>query len=189
MSGFDRYDFFERLYFHELERKQQLEANISLPTGAIVAAFGVLGYYFTHFKFGGQSYLLSRYLEWIFSLSSLTSALLLFLATFWCFRAAVGSAYEYLPDADELFKYMSHLEEWHKVTKSSDPASTAGADFAAYLVAAMAKCSRINWQENRIRSEELHRTKRFTVLGLFALAVVSASYYIDFWFDPPTIPF
>jgi hypothetical protein len=176
------------LYFFELDRKQQLESNISLPTGAIVAAFGVLGYYFTHFHFGGEVYKLETMVEIIFLVASAISCLLLTLSTYWCFQAAVGSTYDYLPGSETLRKYFGELKIWHlKNSPKRSALVNANSEFETFLIESMAKCSQKNWNTNLIRSEELHRTKRFTVLGLVALAICALTYYVDFWYDPRII--
>jgi hypothetical protein len=182
------YELLEKLYFFELERKQQLDNNIALPTGAIVAALGVLGYYFTHFKFGGNSYILAPVFEAGFLIFTVASAALLSIAIYWCFQAAVGSTYEYLPGPDTLRDYAKQIREWHLNRNQSAKKAMASAqiEFDSYLATSMAKCGQINWKTNLVRSEELYNTKRYTILGLVALALCACCYYIDFWFDPPT---
>jgi hypothetical protein len=188
MKEFNEFEFTQRLYFFELDRKQQLESNISLPTGAIVAAFGVLGYYFTHFKFGGQVYQLMYLVEMLFLLASGLAGALLAVSTYWCFQAAVGSTYEYLPGSETLRTYLVDLKNWHGTLSKRSANSRAQMEFEGYLIGAMARCSQLNWNTNLVRSEELHRTKRFTVLGLVALAFSAFCYYINFWCDPRLIP-
>jgi hypothetical protein len=188
MKEFVEFELIERLYFFELDRKQQLESNISLPTGAIVAAFGVLGYYFTHFGFAMQPYRHFALVEFGFILSAVVTCALLALATYWCFRAAVGSTYEYLPGAENLRSYFKDLADWHKKNSSKQfSAAKAKSDFEYYLIESMAKCAQRNWSTNLVRSEELHKTKRFTVLGLVTLAICAVTYYINFWFDPKIV--
>ncbi len=185
MKEFVEFELIERLYFFELDRKQQLESNISLPTGAIVAAFGVLGFYFTHFKFGGETYRYGNVVEAIFLVSSAISCVLLTLSTYWCFQAAVGSTYEYLPGSETLRKYFDDLKAWHvKNSPGRSALNNAKSEFETFLIESMAKCSQKNWSTNLVRSEELHRTKRFTVIGLVALAICAFTYYLDFWYDP-----
>ena len=188
MKEFIEFELIERLYFFELDRKQQLESNISLPTGTIVAAFGVLGYYFTHFKFGGEIYQMTYAVETIFLLAASMTCLLLALATYWCFQAAVGSTYEYLPGAQTLREYFEKLSSWHNAAGKRNAKMNTKKEFETYLIASMAKCSQINWKTNLVRSEELFNAKRFIVLGLVAVAICALSYYIDFWYDPRQIP-
>jgi hypothetical protein len=187
MKEFSEFEFTQRLYFFELDRKQQLESNISLPTGAIVAAFGVLGYYFTHFKFGGQQYQFMYLVELLFLFTSGLAGILLAVSTYWCFQAAVGSTYEYLPGSETLRTYLVDLKHWYGTFSKRGANHQAGLEFENYLIGAMAHCSQLNWNTNLVRSEELHRTKRFTVLGLVALAFSAFCYYVDFWFDPRQI--
>lgn len=172
------------MYFHELDRKQSIESNFSLPTGIIAGLFGLVGYFFTHFRFGGPDYSLSYAVELIFLLASAAAFILLILAAWWCAQAVIGSAYEYLPGAETMSKYLSELKDWHQLNSSLDADKLAASDFEEFLLSSFAKCGQINWKTNLIRSQELFRSKRATVWALFSLAIAAGSYYVDFWYDP-----
>jgi hypothetical protein len=184
---FDRAQFFEKLYFHELDRKQSLESNFSLPTGIIAGLFGLVGYYFTHFRFGAPEYTLKFAVEVVFLLAAAISFLLLFAAAWWCAKGVIGSEYEHLPGAETMSKYLTELHNWHRADKSRNPQQSAATDFEEFPLSSFAKCSQINWKTNFIRPEELFRAKRSTAWALFSLAVTAGSYYVDFWYDPPAI--
>ena len=176
----------ERLYFHELGRKEELEKATTLPAAIIVANFGVLGYFFTHFKFGGAQYWSFGVIQIIFAISLVVSTGLLCIAVFWCFRAVTGSTYEYLPGAETLRTYRRELEDWYRQSRTKRQVQTAKLEFEEYLASAIARCCQKNWLTNLVRSEELFRTKWYTVLSLWAQAIAALCYYIDFWFDPTT---
>ena len=141
MKEFGEFEFTQRFYFFELDRKQQLENNISLPTGTIVAALGVLGYYFTHFHFGGIIYKISYFVELLFIGSAVAAGLLLAFATYWCFQAAVGSTYEYLPGSETLRQYLAELTTWHGQSQKRTASQKAKIEFEGYLIKSMARCS------------------------------------------------
>jgi hypothetical protein len=183
----DEFSFFEKLYFHELERKQQLESNTSLPAGVIAGNFGLLGYFFTHFRFGGKEYSLSNYVESAFLIGSFVTFVLLCFATYWCIRAVTGSAYDYLPGAKTMYDYFEDLDMWYTKNKTREANKTARKEFRTFLLGALTKCSQKNWLTNLVRSEELFSTKRFTVFALTTLAISAVCYYIDFWFDFSTL--
>lgn len=184
---FDKTHFFEKLYFHELDRKQSIESNFSLPTGIIAGLLGLIGYFFTHFRFGGREYPYSFVVELVFLIAAAISFVVLVTAAWWCARAVMGSAYEHLPGAETMLKYLIDLQNWHLTSKSRNPQQSAASDFEEFLISSFARCSQINWKTNLVRSEELFRTKRATVWALFSLAVTAGSYYIDFWYDPPPV--
>ena len=190
----DESQLLEKMYFYELERKQQLEKSTSLPTGVIVACFGLLGYFFTNYRFGGAQNYLAPVVESAFSIFSLIS-LLLFISllllcttTYWCSRTIAGSAYEYLPGAETLRAYRQDLVNWHKQYRTRTPLKAAATEFQDYLTASLARCSQQNWQTNLVRSEELFRTKRFTVISIVGLAATASTFYNDFWFEAPKLP-
>ena len=184
----DESQLLEKMYFYELERKQQLEKSTSLPTGVIVACFGLLGYFFTNYRFGGAQYYLASVIEYAFLICSLFSLLLLCTTTYWCSRTITGSAYEYLPGAETLRVYRQELVNWHKHYRTRTPLKAAATEFQDYLTASLARCSQKNWQTNLVRSEELFRTKRFTVISIVGLAATASTFYIDFWFEAPKLP-
>lgn len=182
----DKGRFFEKLYFHELDRKQAIESNFSLPTGVIAGLFGLVGFFFTHFRFGGGEYAVGSVIELIFVMSAAVSFLLLILASWWCAKAIMGLPYEHLPGAETMSGYWSELLEWHREIGTDDPKQAANADFEIFLQSSIAKCSQINWKANLIRSEELFNTKRATVWALFSLAITAGSYYVHYLISPPT---
>ena len=184
---FDKSHFFEKLYFHELDRKHSIESSLSLVTGIIAGLFGLVGYLFTHFRFGSSEYSFNFVVELIFLFSSAASFLLLVAAAWWCSRAVVGSAYEHLPGAETMTGYLAELLQWHHTIDSEKPLELATSDFEEFLITSYAKCSQINWKTNLLRAEELFRTKRATVWALFSLAAAALSYYINFWNTPPSI--
>ncbi len=175
------------MYFHELDRKEHLEKSTTLPIGIIVASFGLIGYFFTHFRFGGVQYLFSCSVDAIFYFASAAATILLATTTYWCIRTVTGSTYEYLPGAETIRQYRRDLESWHELNRTKNGAKAAKNDFQEFIANALARCSQKNWQTNLVRSEELYRTKRFTVFSLVALTFAAFAYYIDFWFEPSPI--
>jgi VIT1/CCC1 family predicted Fe2+/Mn2+ transporter len=66
----DKVDFLEKLYFHELDRKQSLESMFALPAGIIAGLFGVVGYFFTHYNFASANLPNGLVLQFLFVLAS-----------------------------------------------------------------------------------------------------------------------
>ena len=130
---FEKFQLLEKMYFHELERKQQLESSTSLPIGVVVACYGLLGYFFTHYRFEGTKYYGSRVAEVLFEMATLVSVSLLALATYWCIRVVMGSTYEYLPGSQTLHNYVQGLERWHKNNRTRNPTAVAKAEFQEFL--------------------------------------------------------
>ena len=173
-------EFLEKIYFHELDRKQGLENMFALPSGVIAGLFGLIGYYFTKFNFGQIG-------PWVsvikigFLAAAVAAVALLLLASFWCALAVNGSEYEHLPGAKTLDDYWHELENWHKINRSRFPKNKSDADFESFLEDAYARCSQKNWKTNLYRSEELFRAKRAITYAIFVVVILSICYYINFW--------
>lgn len=180
----DHFKFFETAYFNEIDRKQQIENNLTMPIGAIAAAFGVLGYYFTHFQFDATKPIFATALLTIFVLGSLGAFGLLCFSVYWCLRLAVSTTYEYLPGSETLQKYYDNLKNWHVIKNKRLGVKNADQEFQDYLISAMTFCGQHNWQRNNVRSEMLSKAKTFASYALVALALVAISYYVSFWYNP-----
>ena len=179
-------EFLEKIYFHELERKQGLENMFAFPAGIIAGLFGLLGYYFSKFNFNeaGQFNLVIR-------LGFLGSAaivlVLLLLAGFWCARAVLGSKYQHLPGAATMMKYHKELENWHIENKTKSPHKNTEEEFDKFLDDSFAHCCQINWKTNLYRSEELFRAKRAIVFALFVVVILSICYYTNIYLSSQPI--
>ena len=173
-------EFLEKIYYHELDRKQALENMFALPTGIIAALFGLVSYYLTKFNFTNSS-AIGSFVAILFFVTGCIALLLLILATFWCARAVIGSEYEHLPGANTMIDYWHELDQWHVSNLSQKPKIAAEADFEIFLENALSRCCQKNWKTNLYRSEELYRSKRAIVGVLILVAVLSLCYYINFW--------
>lgn len=182
----DKSDFLKELYFHELDRKKSLEAAFALPTGIVAGLFGMVGYYFTKFNFG-LSGLWQEWLESAFLFTAVVSVVLLLGAAYWLARAVIGSEYEHLPGAETMLQYWEELEKWHADNSPRHKTNLAREDFDGFLVNALAGCCQKNWKSNLYRSGELYRAKRSVVWALFAIAILSILYYMNFWLAPDTL--
>ncbi len=180
MKMSEKSELLKEFYFHELDRKKSLEGMFALPTGIIAGLFGLVGYYFTKFDFGLKGRW-QKFLEFVFLGAAVMAAILLLLAAYWCGRAVIGSEYEHLPGAETILEYWNSLEDWHEKYSPKGSSKLAQEDFDDFLTTALARCCQKNWRSNHYRSGELYRTKRFIVWALFAIAILSISYYINFW--------
>ena len=124
------------------------------------------------------------WVERLFLFSSLLVFIALVFSTFWCARAAIGSAYEHLPGAKTITDYWSELENWHRSYSKTKPIEKAEADFKDFLLRSMANCAQRNWKTNHYRSQELYRTKLSLIFALFFVAILALAYYINFWMFP-----
>ena len=143
----DLFKFYETAYFNELARRQQIENGLTLPIGAIAAAFGVLGYYFTHFQFAAKLPSLAPLVELTIAIASVLAFALLCISVIWCVRLAISTTYEYLPGTETLRNYHEQLRAWY-LAQGKKLVHKADQEFHDYLIEAMSTCSQKNWQKN-----------------------------------------
>ena len=184
---FQEFEFFEKLYFHELERKQQHESNLSLPVAGIVASFSLLGFFFSHFHYSSGNFISAGMIEFGFIVSAFLSVLALVVSTSWCLRFTLGSAYEFMPGAQRLRLYYLELIKWYENQKIKNANQRASDDFRAYIIETLAKCGENNWTINLTRSQYLYRAKQSAVFALLFLGVAALFYYLDFWQNLPKL--
>jgi hypothetical protein len=89
----DKVEFLDKLYFHELDRKQALESMFAFPAGIIAGLFGVVGCFFTHFNFIVTDQQFGFLLRLIFLVASGLAVFALVVSTVRCARAVIGSEY------------------------------------------------------------------------------------------------
>jgi hypothetical protein len=183
---FDRFDFFEKLYFHELDRRHSSLGLISVPVGLIGLAAGTAGYLATRFKFGGSGYWLSGAIEVAFALSLFLTIAFLAVACWHTGCILVGPGYRHLSNAQSLLDYHTRLTAWHRSNRARDPLAEADKDFADSAVRQFAADATWNWHNNNVQSGRLWRANAFIAAGGTMLVIALLCYYIDFVLDPPT---
>ena len=102
MNETDLRALYEKLYFLEVEGREQIHARLQLPLSLIVAIIGVAAFLLQNFDYEKGPWSLAR---WSFVAGLVIGAVALMRAT-WCFgRALFGNVYHFLPTAKQSDEY------------------------------------------------------------------------------------
>jgi hypothetical protein len=182
---FDRHDFFEREYYHELERRQSLMSLTSIPIGLIGVEAGAIGFLATRFKFGGANYFSSHAIETLFKLSIGSAVAGLLAACWFAGKQLIGPGYRFIPDSGSLHGYLARLIAWNAAKGLPDAEAAAEAKFGEFLIVEFAKNTQQNRFNNSRQSEFLWFANLFTAVAGIWLVIALSCYYVDFLWDPP----
>lgn len=169
MTRDERFQLYEKLYFHEIERREKINARLSLPLAAVLANVGLLS-----FLLNSQSRpvgLLGTTFWILFAASTVA-----LLAGAWFFRKAwFGHTDKLLPTADEIEKYHNKLVSTYGEFAEKD--DLVKEHFCNFLFDYYKRFSSANAVNNDQRSYNVYRANAaLTVAVLLALAAAMPFY-------------
>ena len=169
MTRDERFQLYEKLYFHEIERREKINARLSLPLAAVLANVGLLS-----FLLNSQSRpagLLGATF-WLL-LAASTVALL---TGAWFFRKAwFGHTDKLLPTADQIEAYHATLVNTYDDFKAKD--ALVEEHFGNFLFDYYKRFSSANAVNNDQRSYNVYRANAaLTAAVLLALAAAMPFY-------------
>jgi len=160
---------FEKLYQAELDRRNALQGETSLPLG-ILALLG-----------SGLIVLLKEYesdggvLDALFWGAFACASLSYVLAIYMLVRSFYGYVYRHLPFPSELRRYRDRLREHHRATGTP---YLADREFEEFLEHNLMEAADRNTEHNLKRVTYLHKTNRAIIITLVAVAFTAVPYSI-----------
>ena len=169
MTRDERFQLYEKLYFHEIERRDKVSARLSLPFAALLANVGLLSFLLNS-QARPAGMLGATF--WILFTAS-TAALL---SGAWFFRKAwFGHTDKLLPTADEIEAYHVKLVTTYSEFEARD--ALVKEHFGNFLFDYFKRFSSANAVNNDQRSYNVYRANAaLTVAVLLALAAAIPFY-------------
>ncbi len=164
MSEINRFELYEKLYFHEVEAREKIASRLQIPLAlilSIISVYSVMikGTNFLSFTFWNVSYLV------FLGISIFTFVVTLFYFT----KGFYGHTYEMIPSASDSEKYYKTLVNTYK--NYDDSENLIRDAFKKYLFDYYAKCSSNNTNVNDERSKFLHKCNTYLILTAIPLVV------------------
>lgn len=178
MTREERAAIYEKLYFHELERREKINARLAVPLAATLAVAGLLS-----FMLNAADQPHGLVAVWLFRCLFVASAAALTCGA-WFFRKAwFGHTDKLLPTADAIEAYHQQLEATYK--EFDDSAALVEKHFRDFLFDYYKRDSSANAVNNDQRSYNLYRANAaLTISALLALAAAAPFY----WARTPAVP-
>lgn len=166
MNRDDRHQLYEKLYFHELDRRDKISSRLSLPFAVIVATVGLQSFMLNAAAKPYDELLSSAF--WALFISSVVALA----AGVWFFRKAwFGHTDKLLPTASAIEAYQAELIKTYKDYQDQD--SLVSNHFDDFLFDYYMQFSSDNAINNDRRSYNIYRsTVALTTAILLAFAAV-----------------
>lgn len=161
----------EKLYFHEIERRDKLGERLQIPLAMFVAIAGFVGQMLQNIERGQRS-------TWavIFWGTMIVASIAFFTGLFYLLRILKGHIYSYLPTAPHWDAYRSQCESLYKEYKHASELVTGALQHA--LNKSYVDCWTRNAAINDQKSFSMQRLNE--ALGVAALAAFAAYFFFYF---------
>jgi len=168
----DTYSLYKDLYFHEMERRDQLNRSLSFPVGLMAVLFGaaIVMYKAATFSVSTADKIILAFLC-VVAISLVATAYFL-IRTYW------GHTYSAMPFAEDLHSYKVLLSDYYKSAATSADAGEASAQskLATYVELEFSKNAKINAVVNDAKSVFLFKANAFLVSSIVFLGISSPFY-------------
>lgn len=176
-------ELYQQHYFHETERRDQINNSLAIPLGIISIVSGAF-------------VVVAKELDYPFDISEkfqiallLLTAISITLAAFFLVRSYWGYGYGHMPRADELKKYHTELLDHYISTGKTkiDAESLAHDEVLEYIDSEYANNATKNAENNDKKSANLFKASGLTILSVGLLVFSAAPYVINSIIQPSEV--
>lgn len=186
LINMNRLEIYKEIYQKEIERRGELNNDVSIPIGIIsILATGYF-FYISNFDFKLYDNLLLHKLNTLFFVILLTIGVIILLKSIYFLLKSYTlfrkkNIYYYLASPNEIEKYYCDYEKYFIDTGSlSDEAKLkANDELEKYFILAYNRTSMNNTSINDERATYLHNSKRYIVYSLIILLIAFLPYMIN----------
>lgn len=171
MEDKDIYSLYEKLYFHEIDSREKLNARLNTPLTLIASFIGVLAFLLQNYAH--QKFTIA---EIIFLLLFLVAAIFLVISTYFFIMSWYGHTYSFLPDAKETEKHRQDLITIYKPYENG--LQLASKYFSDSMISQYINCSSANTACNDKRSMNLHKTNRSLIITSLITFVAFLAFFL-----------
>lgn len=172
MDKKSRKELYEKLYFHQFDYRDKLEARISFLLTITIAIFTYSGFIFKETKVL-EKVKVGDFTFYLF----LSLAVMLVLAIYYFIRSWFRYQYKTIATASELENYIKDLEDYYKNSRSTEKNISASVDFDNYLHQSLIETSTHNQLMSEKKSSYVHKCSNALILCFVLLAAISVDYY------------
>lgn len=166
------HSFYKEIYFHELNRKDTINARLNFPVALLTLVVG------------GDWYLLNNFVPTSNIYLDLPFYGLTFLAFICLVRSAVylvrcifGYKYSYIADTQKIDNYKSELVKYNEEIASDSKINIQG-EVINLLTEQFCRCSSINSKNNFLKSTLFQNTLMWLVIATSLLALSTAPFLV-----------
>lgn len=165
------FEFYEKLYFHEVESRENITKRLQMPLALLLSIVSIYAFMLQSLSFNNENCWFVVYV--VFALFSLG----FFIMSVWHFiQAYYGPEYELLPSAKESENYRQTLLKLYASYDGSDGYETCDVltskYFNEYLLQTYIRASSANGRMNDLRSYNIHKCNSYTILNIIPILLM-----------------
>ena len=173
MTSAELKQFYEKLYFQEVETRDKIHGRLQLPLTLLLAIAGAVVFLFQNFEYQTGVWTAQR-IAFVFFFSS--GSVILACAMTWFVKALYNNEYYFLPDSKKTAEYKALLEETYKDYDERYKLVSDALD--EYLTDYYIDYATFNTQVNDRRSVYIHLCNG----AIIGAAVLFIAAYLMFYF-------
>ena len=173
MNKGERFDFFEKLYFHELEAREQMTTRLQIPLTLLTAVIGALG-------FMGQNIDRDQsgvWTNWFYAVF-LLSVVFVVASGYFCTKCASGHWYQMTSFADEWQGYHSSCVLAYQEQPENEKMTLTERAFCEAVENKYVECASANAAINQLRAYYFNRTINLFIIALAFTSVAFTIYFL-----------
>ena len=168
----ERKEFYEKLYFHELEVREKLDARLKMPM-TVFTILSAMALFLFNDNVRGKSGELSC----AFMLIFLVGCAALFCSIFFFIRSWYGYTYKMLPNAVVLENYYQETYEYYSEKSRKNAMGWTNEAFGEYLHQTFRDYAAHNTVNNDRKSHNLYLSNTAMLISLLVLTIAYYPYY------------
>lgn len=175
MTGTELKQFYEKLYFHEIDARDKIQGRLQLSLTLLLAVIGAVVFLFQNFDYqtGGWTPL-----RLMFAFFFCVGSVLLVVAMVFFVKAFYNNAYYFLPDSRQTAEYKQLLEQTYSRYNNREQLVSDAMD--QYLVGYYVEYAAFNTRANDRRSAYVHLCNGAIVgAGVLFIGAFLAFYFGD----------
>ena len=167
------FDFAQRTYEMEIERKDKINASLSLPAGVVALLAGVVALFVEKVP---QS--LPGYAGVIFAIAAIGLLIAIVVAVLFLLLAYIGRGYYYLNTPLQWRRQVRALEDYYRNNDENNIQALVEEDIKRNLLSQYEESAHENFENNRKKLDYLNNAKIAIACGLVALLISVVPYYV-----------
>ena len=147
----DKFDFYQKHYFYELEKHFQINNSLSIPLGVLGLLSSALGYFTTNFTIDNS------WVTYAFIVTLVCAGLSILLTVYFQFRVYRKYSYDYIADPDDILNYEKELLAYHRKNNHKNVLSLVASEVEDMLIRKYSSAATYNASNNLRKSTNLRR--------------------------------
>ena len=175
MAATELKQFYEKLYFHEIDARDRIQGRLQLSLTLLLAVTGAVVFLFQNFDYQSGAWTAP---QWTFAFFFCFGTVLLVVAMVFFVKAFYNNAYYFLPDSKQTAAYKDLLDRTYAEFTERERLISEAMD--QYLIGYYIEYAAFNTQVNDRRSAYLHLCNGAVVgAAVLFIAALLAFYFGD----------